>query len=56
MMFFMFQDFLSPHIKLFKDKNFGKVGVDIDLTEPVPNMEDTDYGMKTQSIDVIGGV
>ncbi|KAG7239681.1 hypothetical protein INR49_028617, partial [Caranx melampygus] len=49
-------DFLSPHLKMFKDRDFGKLGVNIDLTEPVPNMEDTDYGSKTKSIDVIGGV
>lgn len=41
---------------MFSDRDFNKLGVDIDLTVPVINMEDTGYGTKTQSIDVIGGV
>ncbi|XP_027896571.1 uncharacterized protein LOC114158874 isoform X1 [Xiphophorus couchianus] len=49
-------DFLSPHLKLFSDRNFGKLGVNVDLTLPVVNMDDTGYGMKTQSIDVSSGV
>uniref|UniRef100_A0A147A1X1 Absent in melanoma 1 protein n=1 Tax=Fundulus heteroclitus TaxID=8078 RepID=A0A147A1X1_FUNHE len=49
-------DFLSPHLKLFSDTNFGKLGVNVDLTVPVVNMEETGYGMKTQSVDVISGV
>ncbi|XP_029984299.1 uncharacterized protein LOC115415031 [Sphaeramia orbicularis] len=49
-------DFMSPHLKMFSDRDFGKLGVNIDLTVPVINMDDTGYGMKTQSIDVIGGV
>lgn len=48
------QDFFSPHIKMFREKDFG--GVDIDITVPVTNMEDTGYGTKAQSIDVISGV
>ncbi|KAM9339246.1 uncharacterized protein ABDE67_016906 [Symphorus nematophorus] len=49
-------DFLAPHLKMFSDKDFGELGVNIDLTVPVINMDDTGYGLKTQSIDVIGGV
>ncbi|XP_017267424.1 beta/gamma crystallin domain-containing protein 1 isoform X2 [Kryptolebias marmoratus] len=49
-------DFLSPHLKMFSDKNFGKLGVNIDLTVPVVNMDTIGYGMKTQSIDVFSGV
>uniref|UniRef100_A0A3Q0RTB3 Beta/gamma crystallin 'Greek key' domain-containing protein n=1 Tax=Amphilophus citrinellus TaxID=61819 RepID=A0A3Q0RTB3_AMPCI len=49
-------DFMSPHLKMFSDKDFGKLGMNIDLTVPVINMDDTGYSMKTQSIDVIGGV
>lgn len=52
----MWQDFLCPHLKLFSDRNFGKLGVNVDLTLPVVNMDDTGYGMKTQSIDVSSGV
>lgn len=39
---------------MFREKDFG--GVDIDITVPVTNMEDTGYGTKAQSIDVISGV
>ncbi|XP_068432782.1 beta/gamma crystallin domain-containing protein 1-like [Clinocottus analis] len=49
-------DFMSPHLKMFSDKDFGELGVNIDLTVPVIDMEGTGYGVKTQSIDVINGV
>uniref|UniRef100_A0A3Q1ISK4 Beta/gamma crystallin 'Greek key' domain-containing protein n=1 Tax=Anabas testudineus TaxID=64144 RepID=A0A3Q1ISK4_ANATE len=49
-------DFVAPHLKMFNDRDFGELGVNIDLTGPVINMDDTGYGMKTQSIEVIGGV
>ncbi|RVE55746.1 hypothetical protein OJAV_G00229230 [Oryzias javanicus] len=49
-------DFLSPHVKMFSDRDFGKLGVNVDLTGPVISMDDTGYGMKTQSVDVTGGV
>ncbi|KAM7395264.1 hypothetical protein PAMA_006838 [Pampus argenteus] len=49
-------DFASPHLKMFTDKNFGQLGDNIDVTVPVVNMDDTGYGMKTQSFDVVSGV
>ncbi|XP_031734239.1 beta/gamma crystallin domain-containing protein 1 isoform X3 [Anarrhichthys ocellatus] len=49
-------DFMSPHLKMFSDKDFGELGVNIDLTVPVIDMDGTGYGMKTQSVDVIGGI
>ncbi|XP_059212877.1 beta/gamma crystallin domain-containing protein 1-like [Centropristis striata] len=49
-------DFMSPHLKMFSDRDFGELGINIDLTVPVINMDDTGYGVKTQSVDVIGGV
>uniref|UniRef100_A0A8C3A3Z6 Beta/gamma crystallin 'Greek key' domain-containing protein n=1 Tax=Cyclopterus lumpus TaxID=8103 RepID=A0A8C3A3Z6_CYCLU len=49
-------DFISPHLKMFSDKDFGELGVNIDLTVPVIDMDGTGYGVKTQSIDVINGV
>lgn len=39
---------------MFRERDFG--GVDIDITIPVTNMEETGYGTKVQSLDVIGGV
>uniref|UniRef100_A0AAV2K9J7 Beta/gamma crystallin 'Greek key' domain-containing protein n=1 Tax=Knipowitschia caucasica TaxID=637954 RepID=A0AAV2K9J7_KNICA len=49
-------DFMSPHVKLFSDRDFGALGVNIDLTIPVINLDDTGYGLKTQSINVVSGV
>uniref|UniRef100_A0A3B4H320 Uncharacterized LOC102193178 n=1 Tax=Pundamilia nyererei TaxID=303518 RepID=A0A3B4H320_9CICH len=49
-------DFMSPHLKMFSDRDFGELGMNIDLSVPVINMDETGYGMKTQSIDVGGGV
>ncbi|CAL8299317.1 unnamed protein product [Boreogadus saida] len=49
-------DFLSPHIKLCSEMNFGERGVKVDLLNPVIAMESTNFGTKTQSINVLGGV
>lgn len=49
-------DFMSPHLKMFTDRDFGKLGLNIDLTVPVINLDETGYGTKTQSLDVISGV
>ncbi|KAL4624200.1 absent in melanoma 1 protein [Arapaima gigas] len=49
-------DFQSPHLKMFSERDFGEIGMNIDLLGPVVNMEDTGYGMKTQSADVFSGV
>ncbi|XP_064810103.1 beta/gamma crystallin domain-containing protein 1-like [Oncorhynchus masou masou] len=52
----VYSDFLSPHVKLFSERDFGERGVHMDLLGPVINMEDTCCGSKTQSINVQGGV
>ncbi|XP_047466880.1 beta/gamma crystallin domain-containing protein 1-like isoform X2 [Mugil cephalus] len=49
-------DFLSPHVKLFSERNFDGLGLSVDLLGPVPNMEDIGHGIKTQSINVTSGV
>ncbi|KAJ8274709.1 hypothetical protein COCON_G00093340 [Conger conger] len=49
-------DFQSPHLKLFSERDFGDRGLSVDFYGPTWNMEETPYGRKTQSIDVIGGV
>ncbi|XP_019727166.1 absent in melanoma 1 protein-like isoform X2 [Hippocampus comes] len=49
-------DFMTPHLKLFSNQNFSDRGVNIDLVVPVINMDDTGYGTKTQSADVIRGI
>lgn len=50
------QDFMTPHVKMFSERDFDERGVNIDLTVPVIDMDATGYGMKTQSVDVLGGV
>ncbi|XP_071327222.1 serine-rich adhesin for platelets isoform X2 [Trachinotus anak] len=49
-------DFRSPHVKLFSERNFDELGLNVNLLDPVLNMEDVNYGIKTQSVDVTGGV
>ncbi|XP_042244892.1 uncharacterized protein crybg1a isoform X1 [Thunnus maccoyii] len=49
-------DFLSPHVKLFSGRGFDELGLNVDLLGPVLNMEDISHGIKTQSINVMGGV
>lgn len=50
------KDFVSPHVKLFSERNFGELGPSVDLLSPIINMEDMRYGNKTQSANVMGGV
>ncbi|XP_041721488.1 beta/gamma crystallin domain-containing protein 1 isoform X2 [Coregonus clupeaformis] len=49
-------DFMSPHLKMFSEREFGELGTNIDILEPIINIEDTGYGLKTQSVDVMGGL
>ncbi|KAI3367981.1 hypothetical protein L3Q82_026805 [Scortum barcoo] len=49
-------DFQSPHVKLFSEPDLNELGLNVDLMGPVPNMEDVSYGVKTQSVNVLGGV
>ncbi|XP_036397712.1 beta/gamma crystallin domain-containing protein 1 isoform X2 [Megalops cyprinoides] len=49
-------DFLSPHMKMFSEPDFGERGVNVDLLGPVINLEDIGYGLRTQSVDVLSGV
>ncbi|XP_056249881.1 uncharacterized protein crybg1a [Seriola aureovittata] len=49
-------DFLSPHVKMFSERNFNELGLNVDLLGPVLNMEDVGHGIKTQSANVMGGV
>lgn len=43
-------------MRLFREKNFGHLGLTVDLIGAVVNMEDVGYNNKTESIDVISGV
>ncbi|KAK9533277.1 hypothetical protein VZT92_008405 [Zoarces viviparus] len=49
-------DFQSPHVKLFSERRFDELGLNVDLLGPVPSMVDFAHGGKTQSVNVMGGV
>ncbi|KTG43505.1 hypothetical protein cypCar_00029198, partial [Cyprinus carpio] len=53
---FVFQDFSSPHMKMFTEPDFSERGVSIDLLEPLDNAMNTRYGPQTRSIEVLAGV
>ncbi|XP_066527442.1 serine-rich adhesin for platelets isoform X2 [Hoplias malabaricus] len=48
--------FVSPHLKLFSENDFSERGLNVELLGPVMAMEDTGYGPKSQSADVLSGV
>lgn len=50
------QDSLPPHVKLFGEPNFDELGLSVDLLGPVLNTEEVGHGVKTQSVNVMGGV
>ncbi|XP_047197528.1 titin homolog [Hippoglossus stenolepis] len=50
------KDFQSPHVKLFSEPNFDQLGLHADLLGPILNMGDISHGIRTQSVDVMGGV
>ncbi|XP_053700696.1 microtubule-associated protein futsch-like isoform X2 [Synchiropus splendidus] len=49
-------DFLSPHMKLYSEKNLDELGLSVNVMGPVLNTEEMGHGMKTQSANVMSGV
>ncbi|XP_015236756.1 PREDICTED: absent in melanoma 1 protein isoform X2 [Cyprinodon variegatus] len=49
-------DFLSPHLKMFKEPDFNERGIHTNLVGPVISMEDVGHSTKTQSIIITAGV
>ncbi|XP_058255277.1 beta/gamma crystallin domain-containing protein 1 isoform X3 [Hemibagrus wyckioides] len=49
-------DFVSPQLKLFSEPDFSERSLSVDLLIPVMAMEETAYGCKSQSADVLSGV
>ncbi|XP_068195281.1 beta/gamma crystallin domain-containing protein 1 [Antennarius striatus] len=47
---------LSPRIKLFTERQFDARGLSVDLLVPVINLDETGYGVKTQSANIMSGV
>ncbi|KAA0711163.1 Beta/gamma crystallin domain-containing protein 1 [Triplophysa tibetana] len=52
----VFAEFMTPHMRLFSERDFSERGLNLDLLEPVVNMEGTGFGIKTQSMEVLSGV
>ncbi|XP_059376355.1 beta/gamma crystallin domain-containing protein 1-like isoform X1 [Carassius carassius] len=49
-------DFMTPHVRMFSERDFSERGLNVDLLEPVISMETTGFGIKTQSVEVLSGV
>uniref|UniRef100_H3B627 Beta/gamma crystallin 'Greek key' domain-containing protein n=1 Tax=Latimeria chalumnae TaxID=7897 RepID=H3B627_LATCH len=49
-------DFAAPQMIMYSEENFGAKGLDINVLGAVPNLLETGYGIKTQSINVLNGV
>nr|XP_023682334.1 beta/gamma crystallin domain-containing protein 1-like [Paramormyrops kingsleyae]XP_023682335.1 beta/gamma crystallin domain-containing protein 1-like [Paramormyrops kingsleyae] len=48
-------NFLSPYVKMYSETDCDQ-GISADLFEPITSLEKMGYGVKTQSIEVLGGV
>ncbi|KAJ1152006.1 hypothetical protein NDU88_004785 [Pleurodeles waltl] len=49
-------EFSTSHMIMYSDEDFGDKGSNINVLGIISNMEDTGYGLKTQSINVLSGV
>ncbi|XP_068608299.1 beta/gamma crystallin domain-containing protein 1 [Brachionichthys hirsutus] len=49
-------DVLSPRVKLFVEPRCDELGLKVDLLVPVIDLEETGYGVRTQSADIMSGV
>ncbi|KAK2878760.1 hypothetical protein Q8A67_019551 [Cirrhinus molitorella] len=49
-------DFMTPHVRMFSERDFSERGMNVDLLEPVISMETAGFGIKTQSVEVLSGV
>ncbi len=47
---------MTPHVRMFSERDFNERGMNVDLLEPVISMETTGFGIKTQSVEVLSGV
>ncbi|XP_063152894.1 beta/gamma crystallin domain-containing protein 1 [Candoia aspera] len=49
-------DLMHPHMIMYTEKDFGTKASNINVLGIIPNLKDTGYGLRTQSINVISGV
>ncbi|XP_078068529.1 uncharacterized protein crybg1a isoform X2 [Mustelus asterias] len=45
----------TPVIILFNETNFSEKSRNIEVLGPIPDLQDTDYGLRTESINVLSG-
>ncbi|XP_075453663.1 beta/gamma crystallin domain-containing protein 1 isoform X2 [Ascaphus truei] len=49
-------DFSTPHMTMYSEKDFDENAPNINVLGIIANMEDTGYGVRTRSINVLSGV
>ncbi|XP_053316276.1 beta/gamma crystallin domain-containing protein 1 [Spea bombifrons] len=49
-------DFSAPHMTMYSEKDLDEKGPNINVLGIISNMEETGYGVRTQSINVLSGV
>lgn len=49
-------DFSTPHMIMYSEKDLNEKGANINVLGIIANMEETGFGMKIQSINVLSGV
>ncbi|TRY87188.1 hypothetical protein DNTS_031718 [Danionella cerebrum] len=52
----LLMDSAPPHMKMFRELDFSERGLSIDVIEPLENMENTQFGSHTGSIEVLAGI
>ncbi|CAH2252405.1 Hypothetical predicted protein [Pelobates cultripes] len=49
-------DFSASHMTMYSEKDFDEKGPNINVLGIISNMEETGYGLRTQSVNVLSGV
>ncbi|KAF7253268.1 Beta/gamma crystallin domain-containing protein 1 [Varanus komodoensis] len=47
---------MQPHMIMYTEKDFGTKGSNVNVLGIISNLKDTGYGVRTQSINVLGGI
>ncbi|XP_060705417.1 uncharacterized protein crybg1a isoform X2 [Hemiscyllium ocellatum] len=50
------QNMSSPVMIMYREANFSEKGGNIEVVGPIPDLHDTDYGLRTESINVLSGI
>ncbi|XP_048452657.1 uncharacterized protein crybg1a [Rhincodon typus] len=46
----------TPVMIMYREANFSEKGENIEVLGPIPDLQDTDYGLRTESINVLSGI